>query len=235
MENYRYARFVEADFSGAEFRGVDFTEVTISDAWLQNVQLSGRVDGLSVNGIDVTEYVERQLDERHPERTILAPTDSDGMRVAWRAIELFSAATLERARRLPPDRLAVSVGGEWTFLETIRHLVFATDRWIGGPVFGDADPFHRLGMPNPPRDEAAPGIFELDTSPSPDEVFTLRRSRMDRVAEFLITVENAELDRAVQSPNGGATSVRNCLHVVFREEWWHNQYANRDLEVLEGQ
>jgi hypothetical protein len=29
-------------------------------------------------------------------------------------------------------------------------------------------------------------------------------------------------------------AVTYCLHVVFREEWWHNQYANRDLAILEG-
>jgi len=38
--------------------------------------------------------------------------------------------TVERARLLPPDLLHESVDGEWSFIETLRHLVFATDSWI---------------------------------------------------------------------------------------------------------
>ena len=50
--------------------------------------------------------------------------------------------------RAASEQLDESVDGEWSFLETLRHLVFATDRWITGPVLDDADPFHRLGLPN---------------------------------------------------------------------------------------
>ena len=50
-------------------------------------------------------------------------------------------------------RLDESVDEQWSYLETLRHLVFATDRWVTGPVLRDANPFHPLGMPNPPLDE----------------------------------------------------------------------------------
>ena len=43
----------------------------------------------------------------------------------------------------------------------------------------------------------------------------------------------ASLNRQVASPNGGTTTVMSCLHIVFRDEWWHDQYANRDLAILE--
>lgn len=234
MDDYREANFVEADFTRSQFRGVDFSGVRISDALLHDVELSGQVDGLLVNGVDVTEYVEGVLDERHPERALLRPTDPAGMRTAWELIEGLAATTLERARSVAPARLDESVDGEWTFLETLRHLVFATDRWIIGPVFGDEQPFHPLGMPNPPRHEVPPGIFDLDASPTLDEVLTARRDRMDRVADFLADIEESELDVCVQSPNGGTTAIRNCLLVVLREEWWHHQYANRDLDILQS-
>jgi hypothetical protein len=39
---------------------------------------------------------------------------------------------VDRARRLRPELLHESVGGEWSFIETLRHLVFATDSWISG-------------------------------------------------------------------------------------------------------
>jgi hypothetical protein len=233
MEDHKNARFVEADFSGARFHGVNFSNVKISDAWLLNVDISGLVGNLSVNGVDVSAYVEAELNRRHPERLVLAPFDSDGMRSAWECIEDFSAATLDRARALPPDVLDESIDEEWSFLETLRHLVFATDRWITGPVLGDAKPFHPLGMPNPPLDEAPAGVFDLEAKPTFAEVLSVRRERMDRVAALIQGIDADELSRAVPSPNGGTTTVMSCLHVVFREEWWHDQYANRDLAILE--
>jgi hypothetical protein len=233
MEDHRNAAFVEADFTGARFRGVDFTNVRITDAWFDDVELSGRVSRLKVNGVDVTGYVERELDERHPERRLLTPSDPDGMRAAWRAIVTFTSATLDGARRLPSERLNDSVDGEWSYLQTIRHLVFATDRWLTGPVFGEPEPFHPLGMPNPPLDEAPVDLFDLQAVPTLDELLVVRGERMNRVARYLSTVSARELDRRVSSPNGGMTTVRNCLHVVFREEWWHNQYATRDLAILD--
>ena len=230
MGDYKNARFFEEDFSGAKFHGVNFSNVTISDAWVVNVEISGRIGNLSINGVDVTAYVEAELNKRHPERLLLAPTDPDGMRNAWKVIEGFSATTLDRARALPAAKLDESVDEEWSFIETLRHLVFATDRWISGPVLRDKDHFHPLGMPNPPLDEVPAGVFDLDTKPSLDEVLTVRRERMDRVAELVKGINSDDLNRQVQSPNGGTVSVMNCLHVVFREEWAHDQYANRDLD-----
>jgi hypothetical protein len=234
VEDHRNARFTEADFSGARFHGVDLSNVTISDAWLIDVDISGLIRNLVVNGVDVTSYVEAELDRRHPERALLAPEDPDGVRAAWKTIEDFSAVTVERARALPRARLDESVNEEWSFIETLRHLVFATDRWISGPVLRDANPFHPLGMPNPPLDEVPEGVFELDAQPSFDEVLVVRRERMGRVAELVRGIDASELDRSVPSPNGGSTTVRGCLDVVFREEWWHNRYANRDLSILES-
>jgi hypothetical protein len=156
------------------------------------------------------------------------------MRAAWQLVEEFSSATLERARALPPEQLDVSVDGEWSYIQTLRHLVFATDRWVTGPVLGEADQFHPLGMPNPPYDALPPGVFDIDAMPPLDEVVAVRRDRMDRVAGIVGRVTSSELRRQVPSPNGGSTSVTSCLHIVLREEWWHDQYARRDLTVLEG-
>jgi hypothetical protein len=233
VEDHKNARFFEADFSGARFHGVNFSNVKISDAWLFNVEISGLVGNLSVNGIDVSSYVEAELNKRHPDRLLLAPFDPDAMRTAWETVERFAAATLDRARLLSPEKLDESVDGEWSFVETLRHLVFATDRWITGPVLREPNPFHPLGMPNPPLDEVPPGVFELGAQPTLGEVLAVRRDRMDRVAEHIDRIDAAELSRAVSSPNGGMTTVLSCLHIVLREEWWHDQYANRDLAILE--
>jgi hypothetical protein len=34
-------------------------------------------------------------------------------------------------------------------------------------------------------------------------------------------------------PEGETFPVRECLVIVLNEEWWHRQYAERDLSVLE--
>jgi len=55
---------------------------------------------------------------------------------------------------------------------------------------------------------------------------------MDRVAELVKGINPDDLNRQVASPNGGMTSTMSCLHIVFREEWWHDQFANRDLTLV---
>jgi hypothetical protein len=55
---------------------------------------------------------------------------------------------------------------------------------------------------------------------------------MASVRALLDSVDDPGLRRTVASPNGGTTSVMGCIHVVLGEEWAHNRYANRDLDVL---
>lgn len=232
MEDLRNTELVEVDLSGSQLRGAILVGVRVRDAWIHDVELSGDVRGLTVNGVEVGAYVEAELDRRHPERVALRATDPDGLRHAWSLVEAFADRTLERAAGLPAELLDASVDGEWSFLETQRHLVFATDRWITDGVLGEDVPFHPLGRPNDPLDEVPPGIFDLDARPSLAEVVAIRRDRRDRVAALLAGVDAAALDREVASPNGGTTTLGHCLQVVLREEWWHDRYANRDLDRL---
>ena len=39
-------------------------------------------------------------------------------------------ATIERARALPDEKRHAPVGGEWSCVETVRHLVCAIDKWL---------------------------------------------------------------------------------------------------------
>ncbi len=233
MQSFRESSFIEADFSGSHFRGVDFSDVKISDAWMVGVDISGHIDGLTINGVDVTAFVEQQLDERHPIRKLFGATDPEGMQRAWNALEHAASETLERARRLPASALDESVDDEWSYIQTLRHLIHATDRWISAPVLHEPVPFHVYGLPNPPYEDLAPGQFDVDARPSLEEVLTLRRDRMTKVRDFLATVTSEQLDREVASPNGGVTATRRCFQVIFKEEWWHDQYANRDLAIIE--
>jgi hypothetical protein len=228
------SRFRRVDLSGSRWHGVVFQNVKITDTWINNVDISGHIGTLTVNGVDVSTFVRTELEKRHPELRMFRATDVEGLRAAWTTIAEQAQATVKRARGLPEAALDESVDGEFSFLQTLRHLVFATDRWITGPVFADPDHFHPLGYPHDGAAEGEVACLDVDARPSFDEVLDLRRERMDRIAGLLSTSTHDDLRRTVASPNGGTTSVMSCIHVVLGEEWAHNQYANRDLDAIAG-
>jgi hypothetical protein len=231
-DDLRGARFRRVDLSGSRWHGVMLQNVKITDTWVNNLDISGLIGTLIVNGVDVSSFVRNELDKRHPERLMLRALDVEGLRAAWTMIGEQAQATVERARALPEAALNESVDEEFSYIQTLRHLVFATDRWITGPVFGDQNHFHPLGYPHDDADAREVGVLDVDARPSLDDVLDLRRERMERVAELLRTSLHDDLRRTVASPNGGTTSVMSCIHVVLGEEWEHNRYANRDLDVL---
>jgi hypothetical protein len=227
--------FRNVDLSGTTFRSVFLRDVAITDAWIEDVCIEGHVVSLMINGVDVTAYVEAELDRRHPERLGLRSKDVDGLRGAWSEAVARADATVARARHLPPDLLDERVNDEFSFIQTLRHLVLASDRWLTGPVFGDPEPyFHPFGQPHEGSDEGPEQGLDPDARPTLDEVVDVRRGRQQRVADLLRNATDAEVHRTVASPNGGETTVLHCMHVVLNEEWWHNQYAVRDLAILEA-
>ena len=66
---------------------------------------------------------------------------------AWDTVERLWAGTVERARAFPPEQLHESVDGEWSFIETLRHLAFATDAWVRRGILGDPAPWDPLDLP----------------------------------------------------------------------------------------
>lgn len=134
-----------------------------------------------------------------------------------------------------------SVGGEWSFVQTLRHLAFATQSWVGRCVLGDPSPWHPLSLP---WDEMAPrqGVpHDRDARPSLDEALALRHDAMGLMRRVLDDLTDARLDDETEPlvgpgwPDEGATfPVRQCLLVVLNEEWWHRIFAERDLTALEG-
>ena len=100
-----------------------------------------------VNGVEVGPLVEAELDRRHPERAAMRPTTADGFREAFAILDRLWGETLDRARVLPPEQLHEQVDGEWSFIETLRHLGFAHACWISGVVYGFPSPWHPLDLP----------------------------------------------------------------------------------------
>jgi hypothetical protein len=226
------ARFVGADLSGVVMRGVQVEGTDIDAPWL----LSG--DGsLRVNGVDVGPFVDAELNRRFPGRAEQRANDPAGLRSAWAALESTWAATLERAAALPPGAVEVSIDGEWSFAETLQHLVLATDMWLGRGVLEIDHPFHPLGLADVATAGGGSGTpTPPATSPSYDEVLEARAGRVAMVRDFLATVTPGDLAAARRNPHDPAypETTLSCLHVILEEEWEHLRYAVRDLEAIEA-
>ncbi|GAA4361153.1 DinB family protein [Angustibacter luteus] len=228
--NLRGARFVSSDLSDVVMRGVDAQGVDIDAPWL----LDGE-SALRVNGVDVAPFVEAELNRRFPGRADRRAADPDGLRAAWAALEQAWAATLERVALLPVGTVDVSVDGEWSFAQTLRHLVLATDAWLGRAVLGIAQPFHPLGLAGPGAEDDGLdlSLFTSDL-PSYDEVLAARSDRVALVRDVLATVTAAELATSRQNPWSAEypETTLSCLHTIFEEEWEHLRFAVRDLDAI---
>ncbi|MGH9171798.1 MAG: DinB family protein [Acidimicrobiales bacterium] len=233
------ARLADVDFSGARLHGPDFEDSKITDGYFVNADISGDITGLRLNGVAVAPLVEAELIGRFPERAKLHAGDRDGLAEAWDIIEDRWRATLKRASSLPEPMLHERVDDEWSFLETLRHLVMATDTWLLRMVGHQSRPFHRWGVAGSfLTDPRAIGL-DPDADPLLAEVLEVRRGRMDAVRATIDALTPGELERVCIPPDPPghpreAHTVLHCLHVVLNEEWEHNQYANRDLAVLEA-
>jgi DinB superfamily/Pentapeptide repeats (8 copies) len=239
---FRGAQFTGVDFTGATFRDCDLRRVKIVDSWLVDVNVSGLIGDVVVNDVDVTAFVEAELDRRHPERAQVREMQAaDDYRKMWDTIERLWSDTVARARRLPEDARQERVDDEWSFVETLRHLVFATDAWVSRTVLDEPMPYHRLGYPYsgyPASDAAAIGV-DLAARPSFDEVIDVRADRMAVMRRVVDGLTDDELERlCALSPAPGypdePRTVGRCLRVVMKEECEHRRYAVRDLAVLEA-
>jgi len=234
----RGARFTRVDLSGVRMRDVDLTGARIVDALLVGAQLSGLIDGLTVNDVEVAPLVAAELDRRHPERRLLRAEDPIGVQQGWAAVEALWRPTLAVAADLPESVRQERVDEEWSLVETLRHLVFVTDAWFGRAVLGRDHPYHPMGLaPAFLRDRSDLGLDSTAT-PSFAEVLAVREARVDEARAYLHGVEAGELalprrgDDDHGYPPPTAHTVLDCLHIVMDEEWHHHRYAARDLATL---
>lgn len=226
----RGARFRRSDLSGAVMRGVMVDGADIDAPWL----LEGG-GGLLVNGVDVAPYVDAELDRRFPGRAQRRASDPDGLRAAWTVVERQWEATRERVAAMPPGTPDAQVDGEWSFSQTLRHLVMATDTWLRGAVLRVEQPYHPIGQPNEEyaTDGHDPAVFSQST-PTYAEVLQVRADRVALVRDFLADVTPELLAESRSNPWAPEydETVLSCLHTILEEEWEHHRYAVRDLDAL---
>lgn len=228
-QDLRDAVFWGVDLRRARLRDADLSGARMHNVWLVDVVIDGVVDRLVVNGVDVTAYV-NEHDPWQPLRGMLRPTDVAGARAAWAAMERSWAATVDDARRLTDAQLRTSVDGEWSFVDTVRHLVFVHDKWVSAPFRGSE--FHPVGIPNTgSADHPWPGI-DASANPSLDETLAVRATQTASFRAHLDELGDDELATTVEVPENGTVTVLDCIHTVLEEEFEHRRYALRDLATL---
>lgn len=233
------SQFLASDLTGTRFRGTELSRVVMRGVELVDVDIHGEIVNVTINGVDIGPLVDAELDRRYPDRATMRPTAPAGFREAWDVVERLWAQTVARARRLDAALLHESVDGEWSFIETLRHLVFASDSWIRRAILGDPSPWDALDLPWDEMPDT-PGVpRDRDARPSLDVVLELRSSRMSTMREVLDGLTDESLDGHTEPvegpgwPKPRSYPIRECLLCILNEEWEHRLYAERDLAALE--
>jgi len=232
-------RFESQDLTDAEFRECDLTRARLIGVVMRDAVIDGLVGNLVVNGVEVTSYVETELDRRHPVRLLIRSADPVALLQGFRELRTAWSATLEQLRRMPSGSERRRVDGEWSAVETLRHLVFVHDSWFRRCCLGSTEPFTAVGLaPEFVPDPEEQGL-DRAANPSLDEVLAVREVQGDELDRWLSTVTADELSALAPVPAQDAwppyargKSLLECVHVVLDEEWAHHGFCARDLALL---
>ena len=235
-------RFDDEDLTGAEFRECDLSGARLVGVVMQNVEIDGLVTNLTVNGVEVMPYVEAELDRRHPVRLLIRSDEPGDLRKAWRQLRDDWATTVERVRSMPEGSEHQGVDGEWSMVETLRHLVFVHDSWFRRCVLGLTEPFTAMGLASPFVPEQEELGLDQSARPGLDEVLLVRDRQASEVATWLAEVTPEHLAKPAPVPDDDrwppyakGRSVQQCLGTVLNEEWEHHRFCERDLDKLSRQ
>jgi hypothetical protein len=231
-------RFVDEDLSGAEFRECDLTGARLVGVVMQDAEIDGLVTDLVVNGVEVMAYVEAELDRRHPVRVLVRSDDPADLREAARQLRSTWASTVERMRATPGIEHE-SVNGEWSAVETLRHLVFVHDSWFRRCCLGVTELFTPMGLGiEDVPDRQAQGL-DPSVAPSLDEVVAVRESQAEELEAWLGGVTDQQLQAPAPVPDDDrwppyarGRSVGQCLRTVLNETFEHHGFCVRDLDLL---
>ena len=229
----------DLDLSGWVVRETVLDRARFVGVVMRDAELDGLITNLVVNGVEVTTYVEAELDRRDPVRVLLRSDEPADLREAWAELQRRWADTVARLRRLGEDAAQTGVDGEWSAVQTLRHLVFVTDSWLRSAALGQHDGVSPLGLGASFMDGQALGL-DLDARPSLAEVLALRAERVADVRRVLDEATPERLTAQVPPTGGGwpppaeGRTLLDCVHVVLDEEWAHHGFCVRDLDLLES-
>ena len=172
-------------------------------------------------------------------RLLIRSADPADLLEAVRQLRAGWAATLGRLPGMPEGSEHQRAGGEWSAVETLRHLVLVHDSWFRRCCLGSAKPFTAMGLaPGYVPDQEEQGLDRAAT-PSLDEVLAVRDDQAAELERWLSTVTSDELSAPAPVPAGPGwppyargKPVLECVHVVLDEEWAHHGFCARDLDLL---
>ena len=226
-----------AHIEHTDLRAISFHHVRFPGLELVDVEITGEIQDVTINGVDIGPLIEAELNRRTPDRAKMYPSTVEEFQEAWATLERLWTETEDRARALPPELLHQRVRDEWSFIETLRHLGFASAAWCGRMALGDLAPWHPLDLP---WDEAPgwDGIpWDRQARPLLGEVLVVRRTRQAMVRDVIAALTPEQLASTVRQTEPGWPQLEDfplaqCLFIVVNEEWHHRVYAERDLDAL---
>ena len=232
-------RFVDQDLTGAEFRECVMTGARLIGVVLEDAEIDGLVSNLVVNGVEVSGYVEAELDRRHPVRVLIRSDDPADLREARTVLRGAWEATYARLEAMPAGTEHERVDDEWSAVETLRHLVFVHDSWFRRCCLGRTDLFTPMGLgieSVPDREEQG---LDPSAAPSLAEVRRVRDAQATELDAWLATVTSETLQQPAPIPDGpgwppyarGRSTVQ-CLRTVLNEDFEHHGFCVRDLDRL---
>ncbi|CAN5167132.1 DinB family protein [soil metagenome] len=231
------ATFVQASFKGATLRFSDVSGVTMRSVDVGGLDIDSHdlaFGSLIVNGVDVVPLVEAELNRRFPGRELQQAQTPEGLREAWVAVQSAWQTTVAET---PPELVDAHVEDEWSMAQTLRHLVLATDAWLGGAILRREQPFHEIGQIFTGAAQMGfdLSIFRTDP-PAYDEVLAVRAEHQQQVTDFLVTATPELLAEQRDNPwdagDDWHPSVGDCVRIILEEEWAHLRYVRRDLALL---
>ena len=243
------SRFDQVDLTGATFRsvgvldaefvGTAFHRVRMRGVELCDVEISGEILRLTVNGVDVGPLVEAELDRRDPERAKLRPTDPAGFREAWDLNERRWQATVDRAggchRGCSTSRSTTSGRssrrcGTWPSRRTAGSVVPSSATPRRGTRSSCRGTRCRTRRASLVTDRLGRRSTRRWSCARPDG----RRSSLPGRADRRGPGGGHHARRGTGLAGADSYPVRECLLTVLSEEYYHRLFAERDLAVLEA-
>jgi hypothetical protein len=236
MNDFEGATFVRSNFKGATFRSSDVSDVKMRSVDVDGLDIDSHdlfFGRLLVNGVDVVPLVDAELNRQFPGRELQKAQTPEGLRDGWVAVQAEWQTTVTNT---PADLVDTQVDDEWSLAQTLRHLILATDAWLGGAILRLPQPFHEIGQIFTGAEQMGfdMSIFRVD-QPAFDEILAVRAERQRQVTDFLATVTTELLAEERENPWGGDDwhpTVGDCIRVILEEEWAHLRYVRRDLAAL---
>lgn len=242
------AQFRMVRFDGTAFQNISWRGVTMKSVELVDVEISGDVWNVVVNGVDIGPLINAELNRRDPERHLIWPDDAEGatlagLRAGWEVVSGRWARTIERVRAMPEGSEHRSINGEWSLVQTLRHVSYALAAWAERVAMGRERPFVPTDLPwdEGPASAWPEGAVGRDVEVPLDEAVAQWERRRDTVRDLLAGLSDEEYrTRRVEATSPGYPQVedfplREALFVAVSEAWEHHRFATRDLDILQAE